>query len=87
MSGHGANPIFSNKKIKIGRLEHSLTPTPYSVNISFFPYPLPPTHLKMDVIYVPPLIRFFKFAEILNIRFDISLLQSPIEMKFSNFEE
>ena len=26
MSGHGANPVFFNKKIKIGRSEHSLTP-------------------------------------------------------------
>ena len=25
MSGHGENPIFFNKKIKIGRPEHSLT--------------------------------------------------------------
>ena len=27
MSGHGANPIFLSKKIKIGRPEHLLTPT------------------------------------------------------------
>ena len=26
MSGHGANPIFFNKKIKIGCPEHLLTP-------------------------------------------------------------
>ena len=43
MSGHGANPIFFNKKIKIGRPEHSLTPhPPTSNNLSFLPYP-PPT--------------------------------------------
>ena len=54
MSGHGVNPIFNNKKKKVGRREHSLTPhTPTSDNISFFPYPLP--HLKMDVICVSPL--------------------------------
>ena len=42
MSGHGANPIFFNKKIKIGHPEHSLTPhTPTSNNISFLP---PPPH-------------------------------------------
>ena len=28
MSGHGGNPIFFNKKIKIGRPEDSLTPHP-----------------------------------------------------------
>ena len=32
MSGHGANPIFFNKKIKIGRPEHSLTPLAYFRN-------------------------------------------------------
>ena len=42
MSVHGANPIFFEKKIKIGRPEHSLHPTPSSDNISFLPYPLPP---------------------------------------------
>ena len=42
MSGHGGNPIFFNKKIKIGRPEHSLTPPPpTSDNISFLPYPPP----------------------------------------------
>ena len=35
MSDHGANPIFFNNKINIGRPEHSLTP---SDNISFFSY-------------------------------------------------
>ena len=40
MSGHGGNPIFFNKTIKIGRPEHSLTShPPTSNNISFFPYP------------------------------------------------
>ena len=29
MSGHGANPINFDKKIKIGRPEHLLTPTLY----------------------------------------------------------
>ena len=43
ISGHGANPIFFNKKIKIGRLEHSLAPHSPSTsdNISFLPYPPP----------------------------------------------
>ena len=37
MSGHGANPIFFNKK-KIGRPEHSLTPYPHTYdNIAFLP--------------------------------------------------
>ena len=53
MSGHGGNPIFFNKKRKIGRPEHSLTPhPPTSDNISFLPYPSPP--LKVDVICVSP---------------------------------
>ena len=40
MSGHGGNPIFFNKKIKIGHLEHSLTPHSSTFdNISFLPYP------------------------------------------------
>ena len=42
MPGHGANSIFFDKKMKIGRPEHSLTP-------------LPPTPLKVDVICVSPL--------------------------------
>ena len=28
MSGHGVNPIFFDKKMKIGRPEHLLTPHP-----------------------------------------------------------
>ena len=43
MSGHGANPIFSNKKIKIGRPEHSLTPTPLRpITSHFYLKPPPP---------------------------------------------
>ena len=39
MSGHGANPIFFNKKAKVGRPEHFFTPHPLtSDNISFLPY-------------------------------------------------
>ena len=54
MSGHDPNPIFFNKKMKIGRPEHSLTPhPPTSDNISFLPYP--PTPLKGDVVCVSPL--------------------------------
>ena len=34
MSGHGTNPIFFNKKIKIGRPEHSPPPPLTSDNIS-----------------------------------------------------
>ena len=53
-TGHGANPIFCNVKIKSGRPEHSLNPTtPTFDNISLLPYlPPPPSHLKVDVICV-----------------------------------
>ena len=38
MTGHGTNPIFFHKKIKIGRPERSLTPHPPTFdNISFLP--------------------------------------------------
>ena len=37
MSDHGANPIFFNKKIKIGDSKH-LLPQSTSDNISFLPY-------------------------------------------------
>ena len=54
MSGHSVNPIFFNKRIKIGSPEHLLTPhLPMSDSISFLPYP--PTPLKADVICVSPL--------------------------------
>ena len=55
MSGHGPNPVlFNHKKVKIGRLKHSLTPhPPTSDNISFLPYP--PPSLKVDAICVKPL--------------------------------
>ena len=46
MSGHGANPIFFNKKIKIGRPELRLTPHLQRLIKSHFclkpPPPLPP---------------------------------------------
>ena len=42
---HGGIPMFFNKKIKIGRPEHSLTPyPPTSNNISFLSYPPPPSN-------------------------------------------
>ena len=36
MSAHGTNPIFLNKKKKIERLEHSLTPHPLRPKTSYF---------------------------------------------------
>ena len=48
MSVHDTNLIFFNTKIKIGRPEHSLTP---SDNISFLPYLrplLPPLQVDDD---------------------------------------
>ena len=61
MSGHGVNPIFCNKKIKTGRLEHSLTPQLLtSDNILFLPYsllphPLTPTTPQSGHLCVSPL--------------------------------
>ena len=61
MSDHGANLIFFNKRIKIRRPQHSLTPRPpppTSDNVSFClnspSYPPPPT-LKVEVICASPL--------------------------------
>ena len=57
MFGLGGNPIFFNKKIKIGRPEHPLTPytpTPITSHFCLTP-PLPPP-LKVDIICVSPLI-------------------------------
>ena len=60
MSGQGPNPIFFNKKIKIGRPEHLLTPQPpASDNPSCLSYPPPPPPLKVDVICVSPLSIYF----------------------------
>ena len=42
MSGHGHDPIFFNKKIKIGRPEHSLNPQPLRPITSHFCLTPPP---------------------------------------------
>ena len=62
MSDHGANLIFFNKRIKIRRPQHSLTPRPppsTSDNVSFLSYPPPlpppPPTLKVEVICASPL--------------------------------
>ena len=54
ISGHGADPVFFNKKIKIGRPEYLLNPLP----------PPPYVLLKFDVTYVKPLsfIHEFNYA-------------------------
>ena len=62
MSGHDPNPIvFKNKKIKIRRPEHSLNPNtlhPITSHFCLTPLPpLPPSPLKLDVIYVSPLMK------------------------------
>ena len=55
--GHGANTIFFNKKIKMGRPEDLITPHPSTpTNISFLPYS-PTSPLEVDVIFVSPLTR------------------------------
>ena len=50
MSGHGHDPIFFNKKIKIGRPEHSLNPQPLRPITSHFCLTPPPPPLKVNVI-------------------------------------
>ena len=51
MSGHGPNSIFFNKKVKVGRPEHFLSPRPFTFDNIFSPY-LP---LKIDIICVSSL--------------------------------
>ena len=41
MSAHGANPIFVNEKIKIGRPEHLLTPHWITSHFYLTPHHLP----------------------------------------------
>ena len=51
LSGRDANPIFFDKKIKIGRSEHSLTPhslRPITSHLCL----TPPTPLNVDVLCV-----------------------------------
>ena len=61
MSGHGANPIFFDEKIKIGRPVHSVPPQlPTSDKISFLPYPPNPPnvyhHLYSGGLYTEPFL-------------------------------
>ena len=69
MSGHGANPIFFNKKkIKIERPEHSLPPTPLRP-ISHFclnPPPLPPPKIGRYMCITPYIKNEIKLAFLLN---------------------
>ena len=51
LSGHGASPIFFDKKIKIGRSEHSLTPHPLRPITSHLCLTLP-SPLNVDVLCV-----------------------------------
>ena len=59
MSGHGTNPIFLKKKIKVGRPKHSLTrpatQPPTLDNISFLHYSL---SKWMSYVHYP----FYKLA-------------------------
>ena len=58
MSGHGANPIFFNKKNK-DRPEHSLPLTPLRPITFHFYLTSPPSPLKVDVIVYLPLAVMF----------------------------
>ena len=54
MSGHDTNPIFFNKKIKIGRPINSLNPHPLaSDNMSFLPYSFHPLSKWTSYVYHP----------------------------------
>ena len=56
MSGHGGSPIFFNKKIKIGRPEHSLTPHPLRPITSHFcltPHPSSPPQSGRHMCITP----------------------------------
>ena len=58
-SCHGENPIFFNKKIKIGLAEHSLIPhplRPITSHSCLLPPPPFPHSLKVDVICASPQI-------------------------------
>ena len=57
ISGHGPNPIFFNKKIKIRRPEHLQSPTPLRPITSHLYLPL---RLKVDFIYVSLLMIWLK---------------------------
>ena len=70
MSGHDPNPIvFKNKKIKIRRPEHSLNPNilhPKHLVFALPPFqPYPPSPLKLDVIYVSPLMKVTISADVI----------------------
>ena len=57
MSGHGANPIFFNKKIKIGRPEDLLTPSTYvRQHLIFALDPQPPSKWT-SYVYHPLSVR------------------------------
>ena len=83
VSGHGANPIFSNKKIKIGHPGHSLTPPPPPPSLcpitSCFCLNRPPP-LRVDVICVPPLNGYLRIPLRKNLFID-SLVEKIMEMQ------
>ena len=65
MSGHGANPIFFNKKNKGLDVQNTCYPLPpTSDNISFLPYPLTSTLLKVEVICVSPPLFVIKVSNL-----------------------
>ena len=61
-SCHGANPIFFNKKIKIGHLEHSLPSPLTSDNISYLPY-LPPPQSGRYICITPKVMSAWIFLQ------------------------
>ena len=61
-SCHGANPIFFNKKIKIGHPEHSLPSPLTSDNISFLPY-LPPSQSVRCICITPKVMSAWIFLQ------------------------
>ena len=81
MPGHGPNPIFFNKKIKIGRPEHSLTLHPlrpitshFCLNTSPPPSPPPPPQSGRHMCITRKLFRLCKLHQVNSKSWDISSL-------------
>ena len=73
ISGHGANLIFFDKKIKIGLPENSLRPTTFRFYLTIPPFPPPPSSKWTSYVYHPLIISKCFFS-----RYFFNII-SPIE--------